>query len=111
MTPIWYEYNAADGCIWFNGDATRQWLGRMGEAGRATFFVLDPENGWRWAQVYGRVVEVADDPEAEHFGHMAERYGRPLTARTTANRRFVRLEITSVKGRAGSPSEPWDLSR
>jgi PPOX class probable F420-dependent enzyme len=110
MTPIWYEYNLDDRSIWFNGDQTRQWLRRMAETGRATFYLQDPENGWRWAQVYGRVIEVADDPQADHFAHMAERYGRPLTTRSPT-RRYIRIEITSVKGRAGTPSETWDVSR
>src|ERR1700716_2572842 len=70
MTPIWYEY--AEGCIWFNGDKSRQWLQGMADRGHATFFLLDPENAWRWAQVYGRVVEVVDDPEATHFARLGQ---------------------------------------
>ena len=108
MTPIWYEY--ADGDVWFNGERSRHWLRRMEATGRATFFLLDPDNGWKWAQVYGEVVDVADDPEAEHFGRLAERYGRPL-ARPVPNRRYARVRITSVKGRAGSPADVWDVRR
>ena len=40
-----------------NGTATRQWLSRMETTGRATFFLMDRANNWRWAQVWGRVVE------------------------------------------------------
>jgi Pyridoxamine 5'-phosphate oxidase len=105
MTPIWYEY--FDGSIWFNGTRTRQWLQRMETTGRATFFLLDRQNDWRWAQVYGRVVEASDDPEVEQFSRLGVRYGRPIKP-PIPNRRFVRVEITSVKGRAGTPSELWD---
>jgi nitroimidazol reductase NimA-like FMN-containing flavoprotein (pyridoxamine 5'-phosphate oxidase superfamily) len=107
MTPIWYSY--VDGWIWFNGASTRQWLRRMESSGRATFFLLDPQSGWRWVQVYGRVVEAADDPDGRQFGTLAERYGRPL-AGPVPDRRFLRIEITSIKGRGGTPSTMWDVS-
>jgi len=105
MTPIWYEY--ADGCIWFNGTATRQWLSRMESSGRATFFLLDRDNNWQWAQVWGRVVEAADDPGAAYFKRLGQRYGRSIGQ--AQDRRYLKLEITSVKGRAGTPNEAWDV--
>jgi PPOX class probable F420-dependent enzyme len=107
MTPVWYEY--ADDCIWFNGQASRQWLQRMQATGRATFFLMDNENHWKWAQVYGRVVEVADDVDSRQFARLGERYGRPLRE-AVPNRVFVRIEITAVKGRGGSPRDSWDVS-
>ena len=107
MTPIWYEY--ADGQIWFNGQGSRQWLQRMRQTGRATFFLMDDENAWKWAQVYGRVIEVADDVNSRQFARLGERYGRPLSE-PVPNRVFVRMEITAVKGRAGSAREGWDVS-
>ena len=107
MTPVWYEY--ADGYIWFNGQGTRKWLQRMGETGRATFFLMDNKNAWKWAQVYGRVVEVADDADSRQFARLGERYGRPLGGRVP-ERVFVRMEITAVKGRAGNPRDTWDVS-
>ena len=106
MTPIWYGY--FDGFIWFNGTATRQWLVRMQAARRATFFLLDGNNAWRWAQVWGRVVEAADDAEANHFRRLGQRYGRDIGE--AHDRRYLKIEITSVKGRAGTPSDYWDVS-
>jgi len=105
MTPIWYEY--FDGFIWFNGTSTREWLTRMESAGRATFFLLDHKNNWKWAQVWARVVETADDPDAAHFKRLGKRYGRPVGA--ARDRRYVKLDITSVKGRAGTPADNWDV--
>jgi PPOX class probable F420-dependent enzyme len=106
LTPIWYEY--ADGQIWFNGQASRVWLQRMRQAGRATFFLMDDENAWKWAQVYGRVVDVADDVDSKQFARLGERYGRPLRG-PVPNRVLVRVEITAVKGRSGTPSDSWDV--
>ena len=107
MTPVWYEY--ADASIWFNGQASRKWLRRMQETGRATFFLMDDENAWKWAQVYGRVIEVADDVDARQFARLGERYGRPLRE-PVPDRVFVRVEITAVKGRGGSPRDSWDVT-
>jgi hypothetical protein len=104
MTPIWYEY--FDGFIWFNGTSSRQWLTRMESTGHATFFLLDGSNAWKWAQVWGRVVEVADDPQVEEFSRLGSRYGRQVV--NSGDRRFVKVEITAVKGRAGTPSDEWD---
>ena len=108
MTPIWWEFH--DGFVWFNGTATRQWLTRMESTGRATFFLMDAQNGWRWAQVWGRVVEAGDDPDVEKFARLGQRYGRPIKP-PIPDRRYLKIEITSVKGRAGNPSEHWDVSR
>lgn len=105
MTPIWYEY--FDGLIWFNGTATRQWLTRMESSRRATFFLLDTANNWKWAQVWGRVVEVSDDPDATAFKRLGQRYGRTIAS--AEGRRYVKLDITSVKGRAGTPNDRWDV--
>jgi hypothetical protein len=106
MTPIWYEY--VEGIIWFNGTATREWLTRMEQTRHATFFLLDRANNWKWAQVWGRVVEVSDDADAAAFKRLGRRYGQTISH--ADGRRYVKLEITSVKGRAGSPTQRWDVN-
>jgi hypothetical protein len=53
-------------------------------------------------------VEAREDPEARQFKRLGQRYGRPIG--DAQDRRYVKLEITSVKGRAGTPSEEWDVS-
>ena len=106
MTPVWWEFH--EDHVWFNGTATRKWLQRMESTGRATFFLMDGKNAWRWAQVRGRVVEAGDDPDVVHFARLGQRYGRPVTP-PIPGRRYLKIEITSVKGRSGSPSTPWDV--
>ena len=107
MTPVWYEL--ADGQILLNGDKTRIWLDRMEQTGRATFFVMDPTNFWRWVQVYGKVVQVADDPGGEHINRLAHRYRGSDYSGDRSTRRTVRIEITSVKGADGSREIAWDV--
>jgi hypothetical protein len=109
MTPVWYEYR--DGLIWLNGDKTRVWLDRMEKSGRATFFVMDPVNLWRWAQVYGRVVEAAEDVGGEHINSLSHRYRGTEYPGNRSTRRLLKMEITSVKGADGSPQTKWDIGK
>jgi len=107
MTPLWYEF--ADGHIRLNGANGRRWMARMEQTGRATLFVMDPENIWRWVQVYGKVVEAAPDPGGEEINRLAHRYrGREYTG-DRSSRRTLTIEITSVKGADGSQTEKWDV--
>lgn len=108
MTPVWYEYR--DGRILLNGDKTRIWLARMERTGRATFFVMDRTNFWRWVQVYGKVVEVADDPGGEHINRLSHRYRGTDYPGNRDTRRTATIEITSIKGADGSPRDLWDVS-
>ena len=107
MTPVWYEFR--DGHIWLNGDKTRIWLKRMEESGKVTFFVMDPVNLWRWVQVYGKVVEAADDPGGDQINRLAHRYHGSDYSGNRQTRRLLKVEITSVKGADGSPQTKWDV--
>jgi PPOX class probable F420-dependent enzyme len=108
MTPLWYEYAA--GQILLNGDRTRIWMDRMRKTGRATVFVMDRDNFWRWVQVYGRVVDISDDPGGDHINRLAHRYRGADYSGDRSTRRTVRIEITSVKGADGSPRDKWDVT-
>ena len=107
MTPVWYEYD--QGLIWLNGDKTRVWLHRMEESGKVTFFVMDPVNLWRWVQVYGKVVEAAEDPGGDHINRLAHRYRGSDYSGNRSTRRLLKVEITSIKGADGSPQNKWDV--
>jgi hypothetical protein len=107
MTPIWYEL--ANDKIRFNGMAGRKWLSRMEQTGRATFMVIDPNNMWRWAQVYGNVVNAQDDPDGEHINSLSHRYLDREYGNNRDGRRIIEVEITSVKG-ANTRGVKWDVS-
>jgi len=107
MTPVWYEFR--DGHIWLNGDKTRIWLKRMEETGRVTFFVMDPVNLWRWVQVYGKVVEASEDPGGDHINSLSHRYMSRDYPGDRSTRRWLKVEITSVKGADGNREIKWDV--
>ena len=109
MTPVWYEFK--DGHILLNGDKTRIWLDRMEKTGRATFMVMDPTNFWRWVQVYGKVLDVRDDPGGEHINRLSHRYRGTDYPGNRNTRRMATIEITSIKGADGSREIPWDVER
>jgi hypothetical protein len=109
MTPVWYEL--ADGKILLNGDKTRIWLARMEQTGRATLFVMDPKNFWRWVQVYGKVVSAHDDLGGDHINHLSHRYRGTDYPGNRETRRMLEIEITSVKGADGAPTVKWDVSK
>jgi hypothetical protein len=108
MTPVWYEFR--DGHIWLNGDKTRIWLHRMEKSGRVTFFVMDPVNLWRWVQVYGKVVEASEDPGGDHINSLSHRYRGHDYPGDRSTRRWLKVEITSVKGADGNREIKWDVS-
>jgi hypothetical protein len=107
MTPLWYEFDGTN--IRINGDKTRIWMARMEKTGKATFFVMDPVNLWRWAQVYGNVIEAADDPGGEHINKLSHRYRGAEYGGNRTTRRSLTIEITSVKGADGSQAVKWDV--
>ena len=108
MTPLWYEFDGTN--IRINGDKTRIWMARMEKTGRATFFVMDPVNLWRWAQVYGKVIEAKDDPGGEHINKLSHRYRGAEYGGNRDTRRSLTIEITSVKGADGSQAVKWDVT-
>jgi hypothetical protein len=107
MTPVWYELR--DGHIWLNGDKTRIWLRRMEQTGQVTFFLMDPVNLWRWAQVYGKVVEASEDQRGHHINSLAHRYRGTNYPGNRSTRRWLKVEITAVKGADGSREIKWDI--
>ena len=95
MTPLWYEFDGTH--IRINGDKARVWMSRMETSGRATFFVMDPSNLWRWAQVYGKVVEASEDPGGDHINSLSHRYNNRDYPGDRSTRRWLKVEITSVR--------------
>jgi len=61
VTPVWGDY--ADGHIRINTAAGRQKERNLRERPQATVLVVDPDNGQRYIEVRGKVVQaIEDDP-------------------------------------------------
>lgn len=59
VTPVWGDY--VDGHVRINTAAGRQKDRNLRERPQATVLVVDPDNGQRYIEVRGKVVEVIDD--------------------------------------------------
>ncbi|MGC4190741.1 MAG: PPOX class F420-dependent oxidoreductase [Thermomicrobiales bacterium] len=59
VTPVWGDY--ADGHVRINTAAGRQKYRNLKERPQATVLVVDPDNGQRYIEVRGKVVEVIED--------------------------------------------------
>jgi len=95
LNPIWYEYR--DGLIWLNSWRGSDWARHIEEQGRATLLILDPHNGYRFAQIQVRLLESSDEGGREHIEHLSQRYtGGPYRA-TTQQRFILKMEPTVVQ--------------
>jgi len=106
--PVWYEF--ADGKILINGGPTRDWLRHIqrDEGRRVTLLFVDPQNMFRWAQVQGRLLTVAEDPGGEHINHLSHRYfGREYPGPRTDR---LKMEIEPVRVTGGDNRQPWDIT-
>ncbi|MGC4107660.1 MAG: PPOX class F420-dependent oxidoreductase [Thermomicrobiales bacterium] len=59
VTPVWGDY--ADGKVRVNTAAGRQKYRNLKERPQVTVLVVDPDNGQRYIEVRGKVVEVIED--------------------------------------------------
>lgn len=99
LNPVWYEYR--DGQIWLNAAHTRRWLEHLRRDPETTIYVQDGSNMWRWMQLQGRVVEIAEQGGAEHIDRLSERYtGNPVyqNHRPDEQRVIVKIDPVRVTG-------------
>ncbi|MDQ6710772.1 MAG: pyridoxamine 5'-phosphate oxidase family protein [Candidatus Dormibacteraeota bacterium] len=96
MVPVWFEQK--DGSFWINGATTRGWFKHMQRDPRITLMLVDPKNMWRWAQVEGKMVEWAEDPNGEHINHLSHRYLKTDYQNARTGRIKIQIEPTRITG-------------
>jgi PPOX class probable F420-dependent enzyme len=107
MNPVWYEYR--DGLIWLNGGPERGWVKHLERDPRATLFLMNSAQLFRWAQIQTRLVDTTIEGAGEHINQLSHRYtGKdypgPLTGRL-----IVRLTPYRIMG--GESRQPWDVTQ
>jgi PPOX class probable F420-dependent enzyme len=72
VTPVWFDYTG--GKIRVNTARGRVKARTLQEGARVALAMMDPENPYRYIQVRGRVVSVAEDGNNAHIDSLAKKY-------------------------------------
>lgn len=72
VTPIWFHYE--DGYVYFNSAKGRLKDRAIRANPYVAIAVLDPENGYRYLQLRGPVVEMDEEQGRAHINYLSKRY-------------------------------------
>src|SRR2546428_8700145 len=99
----WYAWDGNR--VLTNMDATRVRLGHMRRDPRVSLTVLDAQSWYRQLTVFGRVVEIREDPDFADADKLSLRYTRqPFGDRT---RQRVSAEIELDRWYGWEAASPW----
>jgi PPOX class probable F420-dependent enzyme len=69
---VWVDYDGA--CVLINTTLERQKGRNMRANPKVALLVIDPQNGSRWIEVRGRVVEIQCEGAEAHADKLTQRY-------------------------------------
>lgn len=72
VTPVWVDYDGE--YLRVNSAAGRQKDKNMRRDSKVTIMALDPDNGYRWLEVRGEVVEIDESAGLEHINSLSAKY-------------------------------------
>ncbi|MBI2882116.1 MAG: PPOX class F420-dependent oxidoreductase [Candidatus Tectomicrobia bacterium] len=72
VTPVWVEYDGKHVVI--NSSKGRKKDLNMRREKRVALSIQDPDNAYRYLEVRGRVVEVAEEGGVNHLDKLAKKY-------------------------------------
>lgn len=72
VTPIWFDYDGTD--IIFNTARGRVKDRNLGRNPRVALSIQDPENGYRYLQIQGDVVDVSEEGADAMIDRLAQKY-------------------------------------
>ncbi len=72
VTPVWVDYDGE--FLRVNSAAGRQKDRNMRRNRKVTIMALDPDNGYRWLEVRGEVVEIDESAGLEHIHRLSAKY-------------------------------------
>jgi PPOX class probable F420-dependent enzyme len=70
--PVWFDWDGE--YLRFSQTTTRQKLRNLEREPRLALSILDPDNGYRYLEIRGRVVRVDPDPDKAFIDKMAQKY-------------------------------------
>jgi len=72
VTPIWFDY--ANGKIRINTARGRVKARTLKQNGAVALAIMDPDNPYRYIQVRGRVISIAEQGADVHIDGLAKKY-------------------------------------
>ena len=88
VTPMWCEYDGKHVIV--NSAKGRVKDRNMRREPRVSMAVMDPDNPYRYLQIYGRVVEVAENGADAHIEKLSHKYtGKPYAHRQPGEVRVI----------------------
>ncbi|HKP13279.1 MAG TPA: PPOX class F420-dependent oxidoreductase [Blastocatellia bacterium] len=72
VTPVWVDYDGTHVII--NSARGRQKDKNLRRNPNVALSIQDPDNGYRYLEVRGRVTEITEDGADEHIDKMAKKY-------------------------------------
>ena len=72
VTPVWCDIERND--VLVNSAKGRRKDKNMRRDPRVAIAIVDPDNGYRYLEVRGRVVEVTEQGADEHIDRLAQKY-------------------------------------
>jgi PPOX class probable F420-dependent enzyme len=100
----WYDWDGVR--VLVNMDAARARLKHMRRDPRVSLTVMDSESWYRQLTIFGRVVEIRDDPEFKDIDRLSLRYTRRQFHNRLRARISALIEPVGWYGWEGSTSWP-----
>ena len=72
VNPVWFDFDGEQLAI--SQTKTRQKYRNVQKDARVAISIIDPENPYRYVEVRGEVVDIADDPDNAFINKMAKKY-------------------------------------
>lgn len=70
--PVWFDWDGEH--LRFSQTTTRQKIRNLEREPRLAISILDPDNGYRYLEIRGRVIRVDPDPDKAFIDKMAQKY-------------------------------------
>ena len=96
VTPVWCEFDGKH--VLINSAAGRQKDKNIMRDGRVALSLTDPDNGYSYIEVRGRVVERTEKGAVDHINHLSMKYlGKPYPYMQPGDKRVMyRIEPEHV---------------
>jgi PPOX class probable F420-dependent enzyme len=96
VSPVWFEYKA--GQILINTARGRIKEKNMHKQKQVCILIPDPENNYRYVQIFGQVVSITEEGAFEHINKLSQFYtGKPWQLSPNDQKRLLfTIDITKI---------------